>query len=245
MSLTEMQKYKLWKAVKKLLVYAALLYVGWSAYDWYQKAKVQTAENQQRNEAYKRDHVMTVEEEQKIASLPEERRKDRAFVKRDGKVFSYPKEYYYAESMIMHWSKGNNYYGARGKGVPKNDDEDIRIWLNTRVSQIREAFESEQKAGLLEKRQSNRKDLDVYFRTKVRSGEADYFYVMSGFKDIRGNSPVARCRLEPREGTCVIGIEFKPNLFASTGELTAQHIDDLPEIYQAIMSILNQVEEIK
>ncbi|AXF84713.1 hypothetical protein DTO96_100423 [Ephemeroptericola cinctiostellae] len=247
MSLSGSQIMKLRRYGIRLIIWGLVAFVGFKAYQSFQEARIEGQKNRVMKAAYEKETVLTDEERAKINALPEERKKGRSFVKSGGSIYSFPAEYYFNQSMMIHWTKGNNYYGARGKGQSKVDDETIRIYILPSGRTDRQGFDSLLESNFLIKEKSPQLDMDVYVN-KSNNNDIERYYVLRGFKDVNGGFPVARCGSKSArsdDGFCVIGVQLKSNIYLAMGDMTAKHVDDWPEIYQAIMSVANQIEDIK
>ncbi|AXF84712.1 hypothetical protein DTO96_100422 [Ephemeroptericola cinctiostellae] len=250
MNLSGSQIMKLRRYGIRVVVWGLVAFVGFKAYQSFQEARMEGQKNRQMREIEEQKSIATPAENAIIAALPEERKKGRAFVKADGQMFSVPRRYYYSLGMWLEWVKDGEFSGHVETDPTKKGDEGMRVMVHPQgvITTTRQDFDALFQQGVLIKQPSQRKGVDVYRKPAEKEWYIKDYYVLNDFKDINGKPPVIRCgpwSAKSDFGYCLVGVQVQSNIFLSVGELTAKHVNNLPEIYQAIMSVANQIEEIK
>lgn len=209
-------------------------------------------EQQARVEEQKREHVLNTIQENEV--LPKIDPTKETVLKRGGKYFIAPKEYF------GQWSMSGFYWPSKTPMYVSHENYPERAAAKAgKIDAVEIAFQIEAKkpnldiAALIAQQLSDGRIKTEKIRPGLERAEialdpaqpnrTEQFYIATALRTPNGSGPPATA-CYPREGggSASTSFEWKPGFTVST-RMAATHCKDWPEIYTEIIRVLNLVKE--
>lgn len=211
-----------------------------------------STEQAARIDEQRREHVLNTIQENEV--LPKIDPTKETVLKRGGKYFIAPKEYFRQGNMHgFFWPSkapkfgGNEDYPEReAVRAGKISTVEIAFYIEARTQKI-------DVSALIEKQLSSGRIKTEKFRPGLERADisldpdqpnrTDQFYIASALRTPNSSGPPAvACFPRENNGTASASFEWKPG-FVVTVRMDAVHCKDWPEIYTEIIRVLNLVRE--
>ena len=207
-----------------------------------------SAEQQARVEEQQRQHALNNFVDGDV--LPKVDTTTQTVLKRGGKFFIAPKEYFTQGGMHgFYWPSKTPMYGGGAdypeRAMVRSGKADavaiaFQIEASSSTGETYGFIEQAEKNGTLIRRSQLRPDLEkVEIKSELQTGAIDLYFVATGQTTPAGIPPAIFCR--PTHA-CTSGFSWKPG-YRIYVRFSSQHGEDWPKIYPEIIRILNLLKE--